>query len=665
MKKKGKISSLLEPKMQYCFICLLIFALVTLWLNHYLGIIELVVVLMLYINHIHTRRNRNKEIERYIENASFSMDTASKDTMLNTPIPMVIFRPETDEIVWSNEPFNRITGQSEHAFDAQLEAVVPNFHYQWLLDGKKENPEETELNGRRYQVLGHIVRMDDESSDSVLLATTYWLDVTSYSQLKEQQESARPVVAIITLDNYEELMKGLSTTAQATLLANIDDRITEWAKPAQGLLCKYDRDRYIFIFEERSMDAFIKEKFSVQDSVREVVSPNNIAATLSLGFGRDGSSYEELYQFASLAVEMALSRGGDQTVIKNPYTFEFYGGRMQETEHRSKVKSRVMASAFRELICGASNVFVMGHRNADFDALGAAVGVCSIARNFKVPAYIISEPMETPSEPLLKRLLDSDEYRNRFLSAQDALVMADRRSVLVVVDTNRPEQLPSEDLLEACTKVAVIDHHRRAATYIENQALSFQDTYASSACELVTDLMQNLLDAKDVLPLEAESLLSGIVLDTKSFSIRTGGGTFEAAAYLRRLGADTGQVKKLFQNDLGGTVARYSIIQNAQIYRKNIAIATVAGKVDRVVAAQAADELLNVTGIEASFVMFCDGDCTYVSGRSSGKLNVQVVLESLGGGGNATVAGAQLQNTNLEDADVLLREAIDRYLEDE
>ena len=649
--------------MQSCFVCLIIFGVITVLLNRWLGIAELVVVLLLYINYLHTRRFRSKEIERFIQNASFSMDTASKDTMLNTPIPMVIFRPESDEIVWTNDPFCQITGQYERAFDAQLETTVPNFHYQWLLDGKKENPEETEVNGRLYRVLGHIVRMDDGSADSVLLATTYWIDVTEYANLKEMHAQSRPVAAIITVDNYEELMKGLTNTAQATLLANIDDRITEWAAPAQGILCKYDRDRYIFLFEEQHMERFLKEKFAVQDNVRQVVNPNNIAATLSLGIGRDGNTFEELFQYANLALEMALSRGGDQTVVKNPYTFEFYGGRKQETEHRTKVKSRVMASAFRELVGGASAVFVMGHRNADLDALGAAVGVCAITRSLNVPTYIIRETHENPSEPLLKQLLAHEQYKDRFLYPQDAMVMADPNTVLVVVDTNRPEQVISRPLLDTCTKVAVIDHHRRAATYIANAAMNFQDTYASSACELVTDLIDNLLDAKDVLPIEADALLSGIVLDTKSFVMRTGGGTFEAAAYLRRLGADTGRVNKLFQNDLSDTVARYSIIQNAQMYKPNIAVATVTGNVDRVVAAQAADELLNVAGVEASFVMFADETRTNISGRSSGTVNVQVILEALGGGGNATIAGAQLEDTAPEAAEERLHQAIDRYLE--
>jgi c-di-AMP phosphodiesterase-like protein len=412
------------------------------------------------------------------------------------------------------------------------------------------------------------------------------------------------------------------------------------------------------------MPAFQKDKFSVQESVRQVVSPNSINATLSLGIGRDATNYGELFQFASLALEMALSRGGDQTVIKNRINFEFYGGRNRETERHTEVKSRVMASALGELIAGASNVFVVGHKNSDLDSLGAATGICAIARKKGVPAYILQDTPDAPSAPLSRLLVSHPLYKNAFLSVQDALVAVDPNSVLVVVDTNRPEMVLAPELLESCTKVAVIDHHRRAATYIAGAALNFHEPSASSACELVVELMGYLLEPRDVLRCEAESLLAGIVLDTKNFTMRTGGRTFEAAAYLRRLGADTADVKKLFQNDLSGTVARYAIIQEARMVRDNIAMARVTGQCSRVVAAQAADELLNVSGVEASFVLFSDGERVMISGRSMGQVNVQVILETLGGGGNAMIAGAQLENMEITQAEDKLLKAIDQYFDE-
>ena len=297
----------------------------------------------------------------------------------------------------------------------------------------------------------------------------------------------------------------------------------------------------------------------------------------------------------------------------------------------------------------------MGHKMPDMDATGAAVGVCAIARKKGVPAYIIREGGTNPSKPILDKLDQLPEYRGNFLSAQEALVAADSRSLVVVVDTNRPEQVQAQELLESCNRVAVIDHHRRAATYIEGAALNYHEPYASSACELVTELLRT----------EAEALLAGIVLDTKNFTMRTGGRTFEAAAFLRRSGADTGEVKRLFQNDLSGTIAKYDIIQNAKLYRDHIAIAVVDHTVGRVTAAQAADELLNIVGISTSFVLFPDGEQIIISGRSMGDTNVQVILEQLGGGGNAAAAGGQVAGKTLEQVAVELTQAIDRYLEED
>ncbi|MEG1430756.1 MAG: DHH family phosphoesterase, partial [Oscillospiraceae bacterium] len=391
---------------------------------------------------------------------------------------------------------------------------------------------------------------------------------------------------------------------------------------------------------------------------------NGIPSTLSIGIGKDAPTFGELYQSASLSIEMALSRGGDQAVVKNRVTFEFYGGHSKELEKRTKVKSRVMANALGELIADASMVFVMGHKFSDLDTIGAAAGICSISRKKGTPAYILKESGQTPGSAMVARLDATEEYSERFISAQDALVLANSSALLVVVDTNRPEQVQAEELLDCCTKVAVIDHHRRAATYIADAALNFHEPYASSASELVTELLQYIIDPADLTRCEAEALLAGIVLDTKNFTMRTGGRTFEAAAFLRRCGADTAEVKKLFQNDLAGTIARYDIIQNARMYKKDIALALVDHTIPRVTAAQAADELLNISGIDASFVLFPDGDRVIISARSMEDTNVQVILEALGGGGNAATAGAQVPGA-LDEVSKLLTTEIDKYFEDE
>ena len=660
--RKKKLAHLLEPSLRLYFVCLVLFTLASgAWGNWPLAAAEVVVALYFYFRR--SNAQRQKEILQYIENVTYNIDVATKDTMTNAPLPMVIFRPESDEVIWSNDRFLQITGEREHLFDLKLSDAVPGFSSRWLMEGKRECPNEVTLGQRRFLVFGHMIRTDEQGGRSYL-ATTYWVDVTDLAQLRDEYYAKRPVLAILTLDNYEEIMKGQSDNAKSALMSSINDRLDQWTAPAQGVFTKYDRDRYLFLFEERYLKEFQDGKFSVLDAVHEVQNASGLPATLSIGIGKEADSFQELFQFASLSLEMALSRGGDQAVIKNKFNFEFYGGRSKETEKRTKVKSRVMANALGELVADASRVFVMGHKYGDLDCIGAAAGVCAIARKRGVPAHIIRESGQTPAADMIARLGALPEYQETFVTGQDAIILADTRSLLVVVDTNRPEQTVSEELLLSCNKVAVIDHHRRAATYIANAALNFHEPYASSASELVTELLQYLVEPSDLLRCEAEALLAGIVLDTKQFTMRTGGRTFEAAAFLRRCGADTGDVRKLFQNDLEGTVARYSIIRNAQMYRDGVAVAAVDHPVGRIIAAQAADELLNISGVDSSFVLFPDGERVIISGRSMGDTNVQVILEKLGGGGNASAAGGQIPGT-INDVTKRLLRAIDQYFEDE
>lgn len=661
--RKNKLSRLLEPGFQLYFTFLALFALASAFFNPYLGGAEGIIVVALYLYYRRSSALRQREILKYIDNITCNMDVATKDTMINAPLPMVIFRPESDEVIWSNDRFLRLTGEREHLFDTKLSAVVPGFSSRWLMEGKTDCPTEVELGGRKFLVFGHLVRTDERGAHS-FLATTYWVDITDYSGVREEFYQSRPVCAILTLDNYEELMKGVSEAEKSSILNNIDEKIDSWASPAGGLLCHYDRDRYLLLFEERFLPRLQEGKFAVLDAVRSVHNPKGMQATLSIGMGRDADSFQDLFQYAALSVEMALSRGGDQVVIKNKFNFEFFGGHAKELEKRTKVKSRVMSNALGELVADASRVFVMGHKFPDFDCIGAAAGVCAIARKKGTPVYFIKDSSPNPASGVVSRLSALPEYQNVFLSTQDAMIKADSQSLLVVVDTNRPEQTMSEDLLLSCNRVAVIDHHRRAATYIADAALNFHEPYASSASELVTELLQYLLEPADLLRAEAEALLAGIVLDTKQFTMRTGSRTFEAASFLRRAGADTGDVRRLFQNDLESTIARYEIIRTANIYRDGVAVAKVNHTVDRVVSAQAADELLNIFGVTASFTIFPDGDRVIISGRSAGETNVQLILEKLGGGGNANAAGGQIPG-NLDQVTRDLLRAIDQYFEEE
>ena len=362
---------------------------------------------------------------------------------------------------------------------------------------------------------------------------------------------------------------------------------------------------------------------------------------------------------------MALSRGGDQTVIKNRFNFEFFGGRGAEIETRTKVKSRVMANALSELFRTSVQIMIMGHKFGDMDCVGAAAGICCIARKMGCRAHIVIDEKHNGAESLIKKLKSAEEYADTFISPQEAIMRADRGTLLVVVDTNRPEQVEDLSLLMACNRVAVIDHHRRAASYIQNAALTFLEPYASSVCELVCELVQELVEQSDILKIEADALLSGIVMDTKNFTMRTGERTFDAAAFLNRAGADTIAVKKILQNDMDDTVARYKILQKVKRYRESIAVAVIEEPQDRIVAAQAADEMLNITGIQASIVIYpTENGGVIISARSIGDVNVQLLLEELGGGGNKSAAGAQIEKISLRDAVNKLFAAIDDYFED-
>ena len=656
-----KITALMTPRFQLYFACLVVFAVVTALLGHYAAaVLELAMVILLYVFYCRGNSRRQKEVVHYLERLEGGVDQATRSGIVDCPLPVVVFRPDTDEVVWSNKRFLKISGEKDRVFDLKLSAAIPGFNSRWLMEGKTACPEEVELGDRRYQVYGQLARMSGEGG---VMATTYWVDVTDLSNTRDMYQATRPVVALLLLDNYEDAIKGLEDSARSLVLSEISQKFNQWTRDANGVFCRLERDRYLFVFEEQYLDGFKAERFALLDEIRSIEMPNHIPVTVSIGIGVDGESFAELYQFAKLSVEMALSRGGDQVVLKNRFTFEFFGGRAKEMEKRTKVKSRVMASALGELVADASCLFVMGHAAPDMDAVGAAIGVCAIARKKGIPAYLIRDEKTTPADDLYRRVQRMTEYENRFLDTQEALLRADSRSLLVVVDTNRPEQVQSRELLASCNKVAVIDHHRRAATYIEGAAFNFHEPYASSASELVTELISYIMDPADLLKGEAEALMAGLMLDTKNFTMRTGARTFEAAAFLRQAGGDTGEVKKMFQNDLSDTIAKYGIIQNARMYRQDIAIAPVDHSVGRVTAAQAADELLNIAGINTSFVLYPETDRVVLSARSLNDTNVQVIVEALGGGGNGSAAGAQLPGKTVEEVHRMLLAAIDNYFD--
>ena len=662
--KNKRISKLVDPSFRLYFIVGFAFAAVTTRVSIPLAICEAAATAFLWWYFRHTAQKRREGIRKYIDDMTDDMTTADKASMLSAPFAMMVFRPDTQEILWSNDSFMQLTGVRDDLFDNRIDDVLPDFPTHWLLEGKSECPETVMLGERHFRVFGNLSHPSARRGGQGLLATTYWTDVTEQDALREENERRRPIVSVIVIDNYEELMKAGSEASRSAVLAAIDEKLNAWLQDSHSLLRKFDRNRYMLVTTEQEYQKLLEGKFSVLDAVRSVVTEDGVAATLSIGVGKDVDDYETLYQNAMLSIEMALSRGGDQVVVRNRLDFEFYGGKSKSTEKRTKVKSRVMANALGELISDAGQIFVMGHQHADMDAVGAAAGICCIARKRGKKAQIVIDMEDNVAKPILAKLAALPEYKDAFISGSDAFISAQPGALLVVVDTNRPDFVESEQLLDACNRVAVIDHHRRAANYIESAALNFHEPYASSASELVTELLQYLADPTDLLRAESEALLAGIVLDTKNFTMRTGGRTFEAAAFLRRAGADTSDVQRLFQSDLAGMIERYDIIRHAELVHGDIAVAAVEKEIDRVTAAKASDELLTLSGIHASVVLYKHGTGVNLSARSLGEINVQFIMEKLGGGGNSTTAGGQVADASVDEVRARLLNAIDEYMEE-
>ncbi len=658
MDKKTKRT--FQPGYSGCFAVMLCFCLAAAVMqNFYLAGAGLVLTTIMMIVYMVSRKRRSREIHAFVQKAFQTADFTANGT--ECPLPMAMIRLGDGGVLWASDRFVSVTGLKETLPEQTVSQLLPGLQMEWLANGKTEYPYDVKLNGRRYRIYGTLVHSEEHAG--MLLGMIYLSDMTEMYQIRDEYIRSRPVVAIILVDNYEELTMNLSESVISTMDADINNAITTWAEVYNGLLRKLERNRYLLVFEKRDLENAKRDKFSLLEDVHGIVNPTGLAASLSVGLGVDGKHFEECYGFAALSIEMALSRGGDQAVVKDRLDFSFFGGRAKEADRRSKVRSRVTANSLMELIGNSSQVFIMGHRNADLDSVGAAMGIACLCRKKNKKFHIVLDKENNVSKQLLNKIIQVPEYAGIFIGGDDALLMADNRSTLIVVDVNRPDQVESRALLDAMNRVCVIDHHRRAAEYIDPVVVNLHEPYASSASELVTELLQYSVDKSEVLPIEVMSLMAGIFLDTKNFNVRTGERTFEAAAVLRRLGADTVEVKKLLQNDFQETMAKYQIIKSARLYRKEIAIAALNTGTTRVLAAQAADEMLNIAGITCSFVLYPDGDNVNISARSMGDVNVQMILEPLGGGGNTATAGAQIRGGSVQTVLDDLVASIEKYYE--
>lgn len=631
--------------------------------NITLGIVGMLLLAYLAYHNLKTATRKKEELRQYIENLSDSVDTATKNAILNLPFPLVIVDDE-GVINWYNLLFSNIF-QGEYILDNKLSLYLSGIDVGRILKNGTDEFKNINIKDRYYDVYCNLIKLQEEGEEKNTIIM-YLVDKTDYIMIKNKYNEEKTVIAVLQVDNFEEVLKEAEETVQPVLVAEVDRRIQAWASLNNASLQKYSSGEYIMHFTYKQLLAIEEKRFDILDSIREINAGNKIPVTLSIGVGVNGAGNAELQKFTRSALDIALGRGGDQAVVKDNEKLSFYGGKTKAVEKRTRVKARVIAYALRQLVEQSEDVLIMGHEMPDLDCMGAALGIYRCCRILNKDVKIVLNKVNAGINNLWSELQEDEEYADAFVNSQEALFMCDKGTLVVVVDVHRPGFTESRQLLEAAEKVVVIDHHRRGTEFIDDAVITYIEPYASSTSELVTEILQYMFEKPKIKQIEAEALLAGIFIDTKNFSFQTGVRTFEAASYLRKMGADTTLTRQLFQDDMSTFLTRADVVKSAQMFRNNIAISVIpqSAKNPSLVAAQAADELLNIKGINASFVLSKVNEDIFISGRSLGDINVQVVLEKLGGGGHLTVAGAQLIGVPMERAIAALKEAVDEYLKE-
>lgn len=652
--KKIKLEDIFVPKYRtYLVIIFLILFLVSA-LEIRLAPFSIVIFTLIVV---YTYRKNKNMIDRVIRNMdSLIFKLKTDDTVLDFPIPAVIIT-KTGDILWNNNELELLfKGINKQRY---MENLIKDLDAEY--DTKfKAIDKELSIHDKHFRVLGNLVNLKKRGNEKEQVVMLYFIDRTDYYRLFRMYDDSKDSVGIVMIDNYDELMQGTNDTDKPQLIAIIERKIREWFAFTGGIITKLDRNRFLILFEKKYIKVFTNAKFEILDSIKEITLSNKIPVTLSVAIVVDDGTKNEKLQNAIATIDVALGRGGDQAVIKKDGKYEFFGGKSKEIEKTTRVKSRVVAQALKELILEAKNVVIMGHKNMDADSLGAAMGIYRIAKQNEKEAFVVFNNYGVGLKDLHERLL-KEEYVNVLLPENEILPRVSEDTLVVVVDTHKIDLVDAPTILDKVSKVVVIDHHRRSAeASIENPVLTFHEVYASSASELVTEIIQYSEEKITVPKAEAECLYAGILTDTKNFTQKTGVRTFEAAAYLKKLGIDVAAINKDFQTDVDTYVAIADVIRNCELVYEKVAVALCPKGIENQVqiTAQAADELLNLNGIESSFVL-CEHDGkVHISGRSNGNLNVQMVLEEFGGGGHMLIAGAQVEGKPIEEVKDMLVEKV-------
>ncbi len=620
---------------------------------------SIIVYILIVIYSIWSNKRRKVEISEHINELTLNVDKAAQCTIINSPFPLVVVETNGN-IIWKSNNF------VQEFANVDIGSHLTNIIKELKLNIEKNNDsndhyicEKTQIGDKTYKILAEYTKCKEKE----YMATIYFLDETENENLLQKYNDSRISVGIVVMDNYEELMQMATEEEKLKITSEVEKNVYAWVNKYNGLAIKSERDTYVCIFDQLNIEKMKEDKFEILDEIKETKTQDNIQSTLSIAISGEGDTNLEKYKSAKAVIDIALGRGGDQAIIKQAGKYYFFGGRTQEVEKRTKVKARIVAQALEEIMSSASNIIIMGHANCDIDAMGAALGVYRIASTIGKEAYIVCEKNGTSLDTFTEDLEKQEAYQGVLINKAEAMNKINSDSLLVVVDTDKKNYVEVPELLNQTEKIAVIDHHRRGTDYIENAILTFHEVYASSACELVTELLEYAATTPKLEKIEVEALYAGIMMDTKNFTFKTGVRTFEAAAFLRKCGVDIIRVKKWFQSDLETYNKISEIVAKSEIINDTIAISTY-DKEDsdsNIICAKAADELLTISNITASFVIGKIDEKVCISGRSIGDINVQLILEKLGGGGHITVAGAQIEGMTQEEVKQELINRINEY----
>ena len=652
------------PEINIYILIIGITSLILLFYNLYIGCLFFFGFIYIVFHNWRIANFRKKEWNKYIENLSLDIDETTKKAIMNLPIPLCILEFDGN-ISWYNKKFYDMT-QSPDLLGENIDNIIKNLNLRKVLNENKEMYTDVTYKDRQYTVIYNVIK-NEQNKQVKYLMMLYWIDKTEYLSLAQKYEDEKNIIMLMQVYGYDEVLKSASEEKRPLITVDLERILSGLESSLQAAVKRTSKDKYIVITNQKGLSKLQENKFTILDTIRDIDHGNTLPVTISIGVGREGESIYENIQLAAGALDLALGRGGDQAIIKTKDKFEFYGGKSKAVEKTTKVKSRLIGHALKQIVSQSNTVYIMGHKYPDLDAMGAAVGIYDICKSLKKETYIVLDSVNESIDEFVSRLNRCEYYKDLFISREEAIKNCTRDTLVVVVDTHRPSYTECEELLGISKKIAVIDHHRKGVESIKDTVLSFHEIYVSSACEMVTEVVQYLEDDVKINKLTAEGLLAGISLDTKFFAFKTGVRTFEAASYLKKSGADTTEVKKLFRTNVEDFKSKAEIIANTKIIDDRICISYARSQSDNinVVIAQAADELLTVKNIEASFILGEKEGTVFISARSLGQINVHVLMEKLGGGGHMDIAGAQLEGVSIQEAYKKVNEIVEQFLREE